>query len=159
MTTTEQHQAGSTEREAVERMARWLGYPEYDRYTRPDATFSFDVAHEPGRVFRGARCDLSESLWDFASKEWNPFIHPADERDLWTAAQERWGRPAVERHNLKAQRRWGAYLLALRSTICERTPEAVWRNAGSNSDLLSHAYIAPGDIARAVDAVLREYGE
>lgn len=125
MSTTEQ-QAGSTEREAVETIARWL-LPDQDKWSQ---------MWRPGQS---------------AMRRFNPFTNPTDERELLTAVQERWGRPACEDGEMPSARMWAAFSARIEEFASAGLP------AWSSRFLL--AYIAPGDIARAVDAVLRQYPE
>lgn len=87
-------------------------------------------------------------------RHFNPFTNPADERDLLTAVQERWGKvwlldDDVSEVQGNALRNWYAFMRHL----CAPHPTP-WISMGGLV-----AQIQTGDIARAVDAVLRQYPE
>jgi hypothetical protein len=130
------------EREAVERLSEWL-WPNCDRHFLTD---------------RAAFITPSDAGPDDLAIYFAPFTANG-ERELLTAVQDRWGRPALseERQGAggAASVRWGWFRGALRRAIRARYGEEE-RDMGTPVDLLL-AFLAPGDIARAVDAVLREY--
>lgn len=133
MTITEQ-QAGATEREAVERLSEWM-WPNCDRHFLEDGTvFITPTDAGPG--------DLDVYFAPFTAE---------GERELLTVVQERWGRPACEDGEMPSARMWAAFSARIEEFASAGLP------AWSSRFLL--AYIAPGDIARAVDAVLRQYPE
>lgn len=135
MTTTDQQDAVQAEREAVERIAAWLF---------AGATLYWWEDMRVMQVF-------SPGMEPHEAEVFNPFTHPADERELLTAVQERWGRPALENEDMEVLRRWSAFRAALDEVVSRRLP--VW------SSHFLMAYLQPGDIARAVDAVLVQYPE
>lgn len=143
MTTTEQ-QAGATEREAVDRLAGFMGWTPM----RIPFNYPFSAETDWGKVdFWRTPDGASVALG------WNPFTNPADERELLTAVQERWGKvwlvdaldaPEVE---VNAVRNWYAFM----RNLC--APHSIpWISMGGLV-----AQMQPGDIARAVDAVLRQF--
>lgn len=150
MTTTEQ--AGATEREAVERLAHFIGW----HAERIPQNYSYEPETRWGKVgfWRSPEGRISKSL------EWNPFDNPTDERELLNAVQERWGRPAHTEGREPEASMWWALHRALMQTFSRRYADEDTDGARNISQAMFWLLFArAGDIARAVDEVLREYPE
>ncbi len=79
----------------------------------------------------------------------HPFTDAGDERELLTAVQERWGKDGLEAKNAFARLRWNAFVVNMRRS-----------HPSTGFPLSATLYLLKtGDVARAVDAVLREYPE
>lgn len=145
MTTTEQ-QACATGRESVERLARWM-WPE----AHLDHSAFWHEKSETWLVWLNDRDGM---------RRWNPFTNPTDERELLTAVQERWGRPAHTEGREPEASMWWALHRALMQTFSRRYADEDTDDARNISQAMFWLlFTRAGDIARAVDEVLREYPE